>query len=107
MDFESDDEDLPLAPAEDAEVDGVDSDDAVERTGQAQDPGAAALPMAPPEDDPELAALGVDGRAFQILKEVYAESYQVGTDVAMDGVRSLHPYWNEVNAETKRGRFVR
>eukprot|EP00929_Paragymnodinium_shiwhaense_P004140 TRINITY_DN104869_c0_g1_i1.p1 TRINITY_DN104869_c0_g1~~TRINITY_DN104869_c0_g1_i1.p1 ORF type:complete len:280 (+),score=91.23 TRINITY_DN104869_c0_g1_i1:100-939(+) len=95
-----DEDEPPVAPPEDEESD-------------------ADLPLAPPEDDGDnnleeaatppvrpTCTRKVD-RSLEIVEEVYNQSYEKGTDVVMDSLRSLHPHWDETDRDDDVGKRVK
>eukprot|EP00928_Gymnodinium_smaydae_P089599 TRINITY_DN73540_c0_g1_i2.p1 TRINITY_DN73540_c0_g1~~TRINITY_DN73540_c0_g1_i2.p1 ORF type:complete len:284 (+),score=50.36 TRINITY_DN73540_c0_g1_i2:124-975(+) len=92
---ESDSDDLPVAPPES-------DDEAPRRRGEEeQEP-----PLAPPEEPQVGAFSSSPSVGLAVAKEVYRGSYATGTDVVLEYVRGLHPYWNEAGSDSNVGREV-
>eukprot|EP00931_Biecheleriopsis_adriatica_P010861 TRINITY_DN111927_c0_g1_i1.p1 TRINITY_DN111927_c0_g1~~TRINITY_DN111927_c0_g1_i1.p1 ORF type:complete len:304 (+),score=50.72 TRINITY_DN111927_c0_g1_i1:25-912(+) len=102
---DSDDDEPPMAPPEVASGGGYPDAGSLLVAHAEQDLSDEGQTMvAPPEsNDPE----SLREHARQLVEEVYERSYDNGTDVVMDAVRSLHPYWHEHELETARGKLVK
>lgn len=109
-DVEDDDSEPPMAPPED-ESDGeppwAPSETSVEEYPVAcEEPKNAPL-GAPIEESCISSSNGdPDSLGVALVKEVYAGSSGVGSELALDAVRALHPFWDQAGKDSAIGRQV-
>jgi len=100
---DEDDDEPPLAPPEPTTTSPPPAPGAepIEGVEQARDRGDDEPRLAPSEDT------GFTDYGLRIVEEVFSGSHALGSDAAMDAVRAWHPHWEEVDADSDVGRWVR